>query len=546
MINILIITTYIFLLSYVIRTIKNVLYHLFLWQVKEYRWDRMLAHLKTPIGKKWIAGTFSIIKSVLFFTLLITYPMLLANPLYNPSNIFHNIYGISLVLFWLIWLIETLLSIKGLIQKRWLMPKFTSKIIFILAVVLGFQFIFFFRGKYTSQLFWGIIMDRLLGVIVVFVVLISNIPLLILKKVIINIAKKKISKLKDLIVIGITGSYGKTSTKEFLAAILSEKFKVVKTPGFNNTDIGIANCILKELKPEHQVFVVEMGAYKIGEIKAICDIVKPKIGIITGINQQHLELFRSIENTQKAKFELIESLPKDGIAIFNGNNKYCLEMAKWTNTKSLNIFILKTSTDVKDIKVFPDHIEFNLIDKNKSFLLKINLLGKQAIENVLAAIYAANSLGMTWEEIKVGISKIVAPAKTMQLVGEKNGVKLIDDTFNANPDGVLAAVDYMKIFKGKKILVLTPLIELGVEAEKIHVSLGEEITKICDLILLTNFNYSKSFITGAKKVSSEAKIQIVNTSLGVKLIRDNLDKDGVVVFEGKEAGRILHQLTNDN
>lgn len=147
-------------------------------------------------------------------------------------------------------------------------------------------------------------------------------------------------------------------------------------------------------------------------------------------------------------------------------------------------------------------------------------------------------------EIQKATSYIVSPLKTMQFKGMENGATLIDDTFNANPDGVLAAVDYMKIFKGKKILVLTPLIELGEEAEKIHERLGEKTAKTCDLILLTNLNYNESFIDGAKKISAEEKVQIVNTSLGVKLVRENFDKDGVIIFEGKEAGRILHQLTN--
>lgn len=359
-------------------------------------------------------------------------------------------------------------------------------------------------------------------------------------------AKKKVSKLKNLIVIGITGSYGKTSTKEFLATILSEKYKVAKTPGFNNTEIGVAKYVLEELKPFHEIFVVEMGAYKRGEIKAICDIVKPKIGIITAINQQHLELFGSIKNTQKTKYELIESLPKEGIAIFNGCNKYCLEMAKWTNSRGLKIFTYNLLTDVKNIRVFQDHLEFTWIDNNESCLLRVNLLGKQAIENVLAAVYVAKCLRMTADDIQKAVLKIIPPVKTMQFAGMFNGMTLVDDTFNANPDGVLAAVEYMKIFKGEKILVLTPLIELGDDSEIIHNNLGEKVAVMCDLIYLTNPNNYKSFVAGAKKAGGERKVRIVNTLVGTKLLKENMNKDGVVVFEGKEAGRILQQLTNNN
>lgn len=541
--NLLSLFGYITILAFLIRSSRNIFYNIFLWQLKEYRIDRIKAHLKTQQGKKLILGPLTIIKWILFTGIL--YGIFVEH--LESHSLIRNI---SYVSFWVLWIVEALLNLRELIFYRWRLPQFTIKIVITLFVVFAIIFQIIFDQNSSILLgkmaYFGPFIDRFNFLIIISAIILINFPAFLYRKFLTSIAKRKILKLNNLIVIGITGSYGKTSTKEFLATILSEKFKVVKTPGFNNTDIGIARCILKELKPEHEVFIVEMGAYKKGEIKTICDMVKPKIGIITGINEQHLELFGSIKNTQKAKFELIESLPKDGIAIFNGSNKYCLEMAKWTNTRGLKIFTFKTATDVKNIRVFQDHIEFIWIDKNKSCLLKINLLGKQSIENVLAAIYAAKSLGLTIEEIQKGASKIVPPAKTMQFAGQLSGMMLVDDTFNANSDGVLAAVNFMKSIKGKKMLALTPLIELGEEAEKIHAKLGEELAIICDLILLTNFNYSKSFISGAKKVSGEAKIQIVNTSLGVRLIRENLDKDGIVVFEGKEAGRILQQLTINN
>ncbi|GAI48689.1 unnamed protein product, partial [marine sediment metagenome] len=136
---------------------------------------------------------------------------------------------------------------------------------------------------------------------------------------------------KNLLVVGITGSYGKTSTKEFLATVLSKRFNVLKTKEHQNSEIGISRCILNELKPEHKVFIVEMGAYGKGGIKLLCDIAKPKIGILTGMNEQHLALFGSQENIIKTKYELIENLPSDGMAIFNGNNKYCSELYGKTN-----------------------------------------------------------------------------------------------------------------------------------------------------------------------------------------------------------------------
>mgnify|MGYP001558311664 FL=1 len=475
---------YILLTVFTVRTLRNAFHQTFLWQLKEYRFDRIFAHLKTGQGKKLFLGPLTLLKWIPLVILSGLVFLSFFNPL-PESDYWSKLIAALYYFFWSIWILEAILNIRELVTRGWKLPKFTLKIISILLLVFILQF-GTLRLNRQAPLILGPILDKFLPLSIFLFVILFNIPFQVLKKIIIIKAKRKISSFKSLKVIGITGSYGKTSTKEFLATILSEKFKVAKTSGFNNTDIGIAKCILRDLKPEYQIFVVEMGAYKKGEIKTICDMVKPDMGIITGINEQHLELFGSLENTMKAKFELVESLPKEGIVILNGNNSYCLEMAKWAKVKELKIFTFRSDTDIKNIKVFQDHLEFSLIDKNKRMM--IYLLGRQTIENVLAAIYASKSLGMTLDEIKKGISKIVPTSNTMQFSGKLGGMTLVDDAFNANPDGVVAAVEYMKIFKGKKILVLTPLIELGEEAEKIHERLGKEVTKVCDLVLLTNFN----------------------------------------------------------
>lgn len=510
---------------FLVRTIRNTFYQAYLWQLKEYRWDRMLVFLKTSQGKRLIFGKLSIAKWLTIFSIGYFW-------LYNKVLLL-------IILIFFLYLLEAIVNIREFIISPKL-PKLTLKIIITISAVLIMEI---GSINYTDIFPLNLLfLDKFLPLLVAAFISIFALPTYVIRKIIIFIANNKIKRFRNLLVIGITGSYGKTSTKEFLATILSKKYKVAKTPEFTNTDIGIAKYILQELKPEHEIFVVEMGAYKKGEIKTICGMVKPNIGIITGINEQHLELFGSIENTMKTKFELIESLPKSATAIFNGNNPRCLEMAEWAETLGLKPIIFRTSADIKNIKLLKDHIEFNFTFENKSYLMKANLLGLQTIENILPAVYAAKSLGMSITEIQKGMAKITSPAKTMQIAGSKNGSTFIDDTFNANPDGVIAATDYMEQYKGKKVLVLTPLIELGEAADKIHAHIGEKTSKICDLILLTNINYSKSFIDGAKKNGVEEKIQIVNTSVGTKLIEDNLTGDGVVVFEGKEAGRILDKL----
>jgi len=537
--------------AFIVRTLRNSLYFIFLWQMKEYRIDRIEAHLHTDQGRRLIFGPMTLVKWILLLIILLD--IFLRKYLPFKEEL---IWILPYVIFWIIWIIEALLNIRELISRGWRLPKFTLKVILILLAVFFIQF-GTLNANRQVPLILGPLLDKLLAPSVAFIVVLLSIPTWFFKKIIVILAKRKISQRKSLIVIGITGSYGKTSTKEFLAQILSAKYHVLKTEGSTNTEIGIAKTVLNKLTANHEVFIVEMGAYKEGEIIAICKIVKPQIGIITGINQQHIELFGSIESTMKTKFELIENLRRNGTAVFNLGNKYVYKMFNWTKEKRPDMSIwgyqkaakeklnLQKETQLlfaKDIVVSAQNLSFQIVDDQQQVTCSAGLLGEQNVENILAAGCVALSLGLTPEELKKAVEVIEPPVKTMRLVKVLGGTYLIDDTFNANPDGVIAAIAYMKIFAGRKILVLTPLIELGEEAERIHKFLGKKAAELCDLILLTNLNYYKSFIEGAAQAKGEGKIQVVNTIVGEKLIRQNLSKKSVVVFEGREAGRILDQL----
>ncbi|GAI92747.1 unnamed protein product, partial [marine sediment metagenome] len=247
--------------------------------------------------------------------------------------------------------------------------------------------------------------------------MIFQIPAVFLRKRILKKAQKKREKLKNLLVIGITGSYGKTSTKEFLTQILSEKFKVLKTKKHINAEIGIAQTILNELTPAHEIFIAEIGAYERGKIREVCQMIKPKIGILTGINEQHLSTFGSLENIIKAKYELIENLPQKGLAIFNGNNKYCQELFH--------------KTKIPKKVIYSDDNKFKSIAKN---LLPWN------IENILMAAATAEMLGVSLEEIIKASKKIKSP---IQIKKGINNLNIIDSTYSANPKSVISHLDYL-------------------------------------------------------------------------------------------------------
>ncbi|MFH1894776.1 MAG: Mur ligase family protein, partial [Patescibacteria group bacterium] len=315
------------------RTAKITLFYLYLWQLKEYHIGRFLDHFNTDKGRKLIFDPANILKIILL--------------LFFPAVPLLTFFGTILL-----YLFEFIKTSFDFITKRAKLPVLTKKSIFLISVSLVLQIAFLYIvfqnlwyferfiifwdvGDIAIFTFWILLFDILAPVIVSIIVLLFQ-PLTVLaRNRIIKRAKIKREKFPNLLVVGITGSYGKTSTKEFLASILSERFNVLKTKNHQNSEIGISQCILSELKPEHEIFIVEMGAYNRGGIKLLCDIVKPKIGILTGINEQHMATFGSQENIIKGKYELIESLPrsepqvllrglpKDGIAFFNVKNKYC-------------------------------------------------------------------------------------------------------------------------------------------------------------------------------------------------------------------------------
>jgi UDP-N-acetylmuramoyl-tripeptide--D-alanyl-D-alanine ligase len=361
----------------------------------------------------------------------------------------------------------------------------------------------------------------LIPAIVLAIMAIFQAPIILAKFFIYKMAAARIAENKNLIVIGITGSYGKTSTKEFLAQILEQKFKIIRTPKNINTEIGIAKFILQNLAPAlslerrggKEVFIVEMGAYKKGEIKRICDIVKPKIGIITGINEQHLSLFGSFQDIIDTKYELIEGLPKDGLALFNGENEYSLKMAKkWQGKKVIyrDANILMHANDAN----MPRHYR----------------------QNLAGAVEIAKHLGMSEEEIKQAIGQIKLTDRMIKTFIGKNGTLVIDDSYSANPDGVLAGLDYLAEQQQKrKIIIMLCLIELGNSAKEVHRKIGQKINAICDLAIIT----TKDYFDVIKAETGEKAVLVVTPEKAIKLLKLYLDENTAVLIEGRVAESVI-------
>ncbi|HEY3249426.1 MAG TPA: Mur ligase family protein, partial [bacterium] len=226
-------------------------------------------------------------------------------------------------------------------------------------------------------------------------------------------ASARLAEVKP-IVIGITGSYGKTSTKHFLQTILSQRYRTLMTPGSYNTYMGVCRVINERLAAEHEVFIVEMAAYGRGEIREIADLVHPRIGILTAIGPQHLEWFGSIENIEATKYELMQSLPPGGAAVFNADDPRCRALAdRTTHVKVLRFGITAPGTlrvRAEGVAHSRQGLSFVLVDDSAARVpVATRLLGRHNVPNILAAAAAALELGLSLEDIAAGAARLEAP-----------------------------------------------------------------------------------------------------------------------------------------
>ncbi len=354
-------------------------------------------------------------------------------------------------------------------------------------------------------------------------------------------AQSKIKGLREdngLKVLGITGSFGKTSTKFIADTILSESLNVKNTPSSYNTPMGLSKVINNDLNESHEVFIAELGAKQKGEIDEVAQLVQPDIGIITAIGPTHMHMFKTIENIMNTKYELIEDLPEDGIAIFNYDNDYVKVLADKTTKKTLRYGmedVKKLDVYAKDIVVTERGSDFVLVVKELGEVeCSTKLLGKHNISNLLAAATAGYVLGMDLRAISKGIGKVEPVEHRLNIVDSGTGVIVIDDAFNSNPIGFRAALNVIDEFKnGNKIIITPGMVELGDMEEEENYKIGFEIAKVCDYTILVGKKRTEPIQRAIKESGfSQDKVFAVNTLSEATQILGTLTKPGdVVLFE---------------
>lgn len=314
-------------------------------------------------------------------------------------------------------------------------------------------------------------------------------------------ARSILQGMPQLKIIGVTGSYGKTTTKHYLQRILSERYETLMTPGSYNTTLGVIRTIREMLKPYHEVFIVEMGAKQTGDIKEICDLVAPSAGIITAVGPQHLESFKTIENVRDTKFELADSLPADGMAIVN--NDFPMIAGRPVENTRCTRYGVNADADYRaeNIEYSPEGSRFTVVAPDGWRLdLSTRLVGECNISNLLAAVAMARHLGVPDDSIRYAVSRIEQVEHRLSIKRVPGGLTIIDDAFNSNPVGSAMALDVLAAMtQGKRILITPGMIELGEKQHELNEQFGFKAASCCDLAIVVGHYNRDAIVAGLKR-----------------------------------------------
>ncbi len=462
---------------------RTALYWLQNWQIREYRFDRMRAHFFTQDGRR---------------------------DLFN------------------LWFFD------GILPR----PKISGRIILIglLFAFFSYVFVYAIESNFGLGLLTIVLWERTIFLWIALSVLISDIPVFLARQMLFYRARVVMKDNKNVEVIGITGSFGKSSTKEILVHLLQSKFgkeNVCYNPENQNNEVAIARLVLKNKKffesKKQKFFVVEIGAYRVGEIKQVCDFIFPKIGIMTGLNAQHISLFGSQLRIQQAKFELAESASEK--VFFNADNALLVQVF---DDNRIHATTIPISLDVtKNAKKFPDKTEFEVYGKK----MTLPWGGGFFVGNALLSMEVCREYGMAPEAIKNALKKLPPLKRALSVKKHKNGFTVLQDLYSANPDGVLAAIDHLDQFPGKKIFVGIPLLELGKNSEDVHEKIFRSLKKINANVFWwkSDFELRGKEICGEKFFGKNSeKLQKMAQELGsgdAVLLESRLPKKIVQIFE---------------
>jgi UDP-N-acetylmuramoyl-tripeptide--D-alanyl-D-alanine ligase len=346
-------------------------------------------------------------------------------------------------------------------------------------------------------------------------------------------------------VIGITGSVGKSSTKELIRAVLSTRFETLKSEGNLNNEIGLPLTLLN-LKASHEYVVLEMGTYALGEIALLCDIAQPHVGVVTNVGPTHLERLGTIERIAQAKAELVQALPagaEGGAAILNFDDPLVMAMAAQTQARVLT-YGLSPGADLWADEVTSaglEGIRFVLRHEGQAVHVRVPLLGRHSVHTALRAALVGVAEGLDWEEIITGLQSLPNTAQLrLVAVPGPNQSTLLDDTYNASPASTIAALNLLDDLTGaRKIAVLGDMLELGSFEEEGHRKVGCRAAAVVDLLVVIG--------TRAKLIAAEAQacglnpaaiLELEDNRATIAYLKQNLQADDIALIKGSNSQRL--------
>ncbi len=580
-----IILSLLFWTPFLIVFLKNILCDLYFWQLKEFRWDRFWNHLRwdqtenhkniTLIGLKFV--TFSAI------TLLFTSPI---------------VSFLGVLIAYIIWIFETYEFLKSVLLNKAIRPSLKNlrnlTIVFSAFTILGVVIFYLtsvfaaftvassttgiypgesivefetFQGFIPSVYVYlalaaliGIFLDIASTLITTILVLLTS-PIAKIKRQ--RIIAKSLLKLNSLkqkpLIIAITGSQGKTTTKEILYHIINDKFKVSKTQENYNTDVGVAISIIANVTKETEVFIAEMGMYRVGEIEKITRLFPPDISIVTDVDTQHIGIVGGHENLATAKSEIIKGLRHGGVSILNADNDIAKGFSRFstgktifttTSSKEANKLrngkdpIQKEVLSASGIEINQDTLRFQLEYQGEKHPVVIKQMPEHLVNNLLLCIACAIELGMEIKQIVHKLSVMSLKLPRLSIDTGDNNTKIINDSYNSSKKGFIAAAKYLNQQAGnnKKIIITKGIFELGKEKSKIYVQIIKEIHNCFDVLITTDSLLYKE----ALKENSKAKIIKVKTSEEMLFAaRQEGVQRSFILIEGRVSPIIMKSLVSD-
>jgi UDP-N-acetylmuramoyl-tripeptide--D-alanyl-D-alanine ligase len=349
----------------------------------------------------------------------------------------------------------------------------------------------------------------------------------------------------DLRVIAITGSVGKSTTKELVAEVLGQSYRTLKNSGNMNNEIGLPLTLLR-LSEGHQVAVLEMGFYVLGEITFLCDLSLPQVGVITNVGTVHAERAGSQEAIAQGKGELVEALPPapEGIAILNRDDPWVRDMAKRTQARVF-YYGLDPESDLWADEIQGlglDGIRFRLHYQNEVLHVRVPLIGRHSVHTALRAAAVGLVMGLTWDEILTGM-RYGHTQLRLVAVRTASGALLLDDTYNASPESTLAALNLLDELEGRKVAVLGDMLELGPYEQMGHELVGKRAAEVVEeLITIGNLGKIIAASATVSGLAQTAVHELVDSQAAIEYLKTHLGAEDIVLVKGSRGMR-MEQIT---